>query len=536
MRVFLVALLLATVVRGQDNPYASLLKQRGIGSDRESLAAFLRTCIPTEQTPRLIDALVDELGGGDAASREQAVRRLADMPFLAAKAARAATQRDDPEVRRLAVRVVEAHRRSRYQELLNAVFHTIRFEQVDGLVELLLEALPHCEEGYLLYPAQLALVSTSTPGDVGVLTDALKRGEPAVRAAAIRALGKVEQRRAIARIRPLLKDGDETVRLVAAETLTALGARDGLTTLGELLLSEDAQVRFRAAAILRAVTNRRFGFVSYETAEKRLGAADRWRTFLAEHRHSVALHLPLRVRPEFQGRTLVCSINSKRLEEYDRAGRKIFQSPQLAVPWGCAGLGNGHRLVAVFSARLVIEYDRSGREVWRTGVLPGPPMSVQRLAGGNTLVACSDTGKVIEISPAGHTVWSVTLQGRPIDARRLQNGRTLVTLYQVRRVVEVDRNGAIVWQLRGRGTPSTAQRLENGNTLVAGMEQHNSVTEYTPDGKVAWRVAGLSTVYDAQRLPNGNTLVGTSNGAREYDRTGKLVWRKDVGPCRVTRY
>jgi len=536
MRVLLALLLPVAAVLAHDNPYANLLKARGIGTDRASLAAYLETCIPTPETPRLIEALLDDLGNGTGAVREAAVRRLSQMPFLAAKAVHEVSLGDDPELRRICKRILSIHKLSRSQELLNAVLHTIRLEEVAGLAPLLLDALPHCEEGYLLYPAQRALVATARAADAELLTAALDRSETAVRAAATEALGRIGGSQAAPRLRRLLADPDDTVRLVAAETLLAKGDRAPLAALVGLLDSRVASVRFRASAVLRAVTGQRFGYVSYATAADRAEPTAKWARYIRAEGPSVKLRLPLTVRPQMQGRTLICSINTKRLEEYDRVGKRVFQSDALAVPWGCAGLPNGHRLVAVFSDRVVIEFNREGREVWRSGVLPGPPMSVRRLDSRNTLISCSDSGKVIEMSPRGHIVWSITLPGRPIDARRLESGRTLVTLYQGKRVVEVDRKGAIVWKLEGPSTPSTAQRLANGNTLVAGLQQHSTVSEHDRAGRIVWKLEGLGTVYEAQRLPNGNTLVGTSSGAREYDPQGHVVWKKDIGPCRIARY
>lgn len=531
------AIFLAAATAMAENPYASLLEERGVHATRDGIADFLRRSIPTADTPARIARLLRQLAGPDATDREAAVRELSQIPLLANKRVREAMNHRDPEVRRLCRRIVRSHEASRYEEVVHAALQTIRAEPIKGLTKLTLETLPHCHKEYLLRPAREAIVATAEMVDVPVLRAAQASQRSDIRIAATRALVRVRGVQALDDVVPLLKDKDDRVRLAAAEALARLGRRECLAPLAGLLASRASAVRYRAAALLRALTGRSFRYVSYAAQEARDAESAKWRQLIDSEGAHLKLRHPLVLQPRLLGRTLICALHQrKRLEEYDRTGRLTFQSQPLAVPWGCQGLPNGHRLVAVFHARVVIEYDEKGREIWRTGRLPGQPMSVQRLADGNTLVSCSDSGKVVEVNPAGKVVWSITVPGRPIDARRLRNERTLVTLYAGRRVVEVGRRGAILWQLKGANTPSGAQRLPNGNTLVAGLEQHGTVSEYDQAGLVVWRLKGLGTVYEAQRLRNGNTLVATAMGAAEYDPARRVVWRKDVGACRAMRY
>ena len=180
--------------------------------------------------------------------------------------------------------------------------------------------------------------------------------------------------------------------------------------------------------------------------------------------------------PAFSGiRTIICSYSKNRVYEMDAHGDVIWEA-KVPYAWGCYGLPNEHRVVASYSGRYVAEFDAGGKEVWRSGTLPSGPFRVQRLDNGNTLVACSDAGKVLEISPAKEIVWETKLEGRPMDAQRLKNGRTLIALQKLGKVVEVNQEGKIVWEVGGHDGAIAASRLENGNTLTC--EQVSASTHW----------------------------------------------------------
>jgi hypothetical protein len=80
-------------------------------------------------------------------------------------------------------------------------------------------------------------------------------------------------------------------------------------------------------------------------------------------------------------------------------------------------LPNGHVLLPIYSQQLVAEFDWSGKRVWQANV--PRPLSVSRLANGNTLVTTSITPyRIIEIDRSGQEVWSYNVEGRAVRARR----------------------------------------------------------------------------------------------------------------------
>ncbi len=88
----------------------------------------------------------------------------------------------------------------------------------------------------------------------------------------------------------------------------------------------------------------------------------------------------------------------------------------------------------------------------------------------------------------------------PFTAIRLKNGNTLVACTNGNRVIELDENGKIVWSVTNEDLGENviddacgAQRLPNGNTVVASYHARGNAVklfEVTRDKKIVWRYAG----------------------------------------------
>jgi hypothetical protein len=85
------------------------------------------------------------------------------------------------------------------------------------------------------------------------------------------------------------------------------------------------------------------------------------------------------------------------------------------------------------------------------------PFTAIRLKNGNTLIACTNGNRIIEIDPKGSIVWSVTNEdlGEPLfndacGAQRLPNGNTVVTSYHATgdavKLFEITREKNVVWR------------------------------------------------------------------------------------------
>jgi outer membrane protein assembly factor BamB len=147
-------------------------------------------------------------------------------------------------------------------------------------------------------------------------------------------------------------------------------------------------------------------------------------------------------------------------------------------------LKNGNFLVAHYGGKKVTEYAPDGKVVW-TFDTPGGPHSVTRLANGDTLIACGDNGTpcLIEVTPAGETVWEVSNKDLP--------GEPLKFL-------------------------TSFQKLPNGNVLISNWLGHGKfgtaphLLEITPDKKVVWTYADhqtFKTISTVQVFAEGDTAV-----------------------------
>jgi len=147
-------------------------------------------------------------------------------------------------------------------------------------------------------------------------------------------------------------------------------------------------------------------------------------------------------------------------------------------------LTNGNYLVSHYGAKTVTEYAPDGQAVW-TFKTPGGPHSVTRLASGNTLIACGDSGTpcLIEVSPDGRVVWEVSNKDLPDQPLKFLTG---------------------------------FQKLPNGNVLVSNWLGHGKfgtaphLMEITPEKKIVWRYADhktFRTIATVQVFGEGDAAV-----------------------------
>lgn len=88
------------------------------------------------------------------------------------------------------------------------------------------------------------------------------------------------------------------------------------------------------------------------------------------------------------------------------------------------------------------------------------PFTAIRLDNGNTLIACTNGNRIIEVNAKGETVWSVTnedlgqnLFDDACGAQRLPNGNTVISSYHAKgdsvKLFEVTRDKKVVWTYSG---------------------------------------------------------------------------------------
>ncbi len=199
------------------------------------------------------------------------------------------------------------------------------------------------------------------------------------------------------------------------------------------------------------------------------------------------------------GNTFVGECTAGRLVEVAPNG-KVVKSVAL-LPAGQSGghaymrnarvLKNGNYLVTRCGEKIVAEYAPDGKEVWTFKVPGGVPHSAVRLASGNTLIACGDSGEpgVLEVSPDGKIVWDVTnkdLPGHPLKfltgLQKLPNGNVLISNWlghgefgKAPHLLEITPEKKVVWTYADHQTfktIATVQVFAEGDTPLSGEGTH----------------------------------------------------------------
>lgn len=202
-------------------------------------------------------------------------------------------------------------------------------------------------------------------------------------------------------------------------------------------------------------------------------------------------------------------------------------------------LADGTFLVAELGPQpQAVEINRAG-EVLKTTPLqcqkPNVHMQTRMLRvlpNGNYLAPHLLDFAVKEYEPlSGQVVRTFATDGRgrehrdwPFTAIRLKDGNTLIACTNGNRVIEVDADGKIVWSVTNEDLGETlfkdacgAQRLPNGNTVISSYHaQGNQVKlfEVTRDKKVVWRFSGLKHGFH-------HFQILTTNGHQLEDATQK---------------
>jgi hypothetical protein len=239
----------------------------------------------------------------------------------------------------------------------------------------------------------------------------------------------------------------------------------------------------------------------------------------------------LQVAPPLMGYTLVVEFsqigNNGRVVELDRNGKPRWQIENLSGPVDAWFLPGNRVLIAEGNANRVTERDLKGNILWQANSLApgGYPVNAQRLANGNTFIACANNGLLVEVDRAGKTVFSVNVTGGVRAAYKIPNGQ-MICFTDQSMCVRLDTTGKEIKRFplaRINNFTSGIDVTSKGNIIAA--QGDNTITEYDPEGKVVWQ-AKTNANTSATRLPNGHTLVA-SNPAQsvvELDNSGRVVW------------
>ena len=176
-------------------------------------------------------------------------------------------------------------------------------------------------------------------------------------------------------------------------------------------------------------------------------------------------------------------------------------------------LPNGATLVAESGTRRLLEVAKDG------SILAEVPLTVEnpdrhrdtRLArktpAGTYLVAHEKDAAVREYTADGTVVWEYDVGSKVYGVERLGNGNTLIGAGDGHRVIEVNPAGETVWELTSDDLPGVelawvtmATRRPNGNTVVVNCHagpENPQILEVTPDKEIVWSFKDFDRFGDA---------------------------------------
>ena len=261
----------------------------------------------------------------------------------------------------------------------------------------------------------------------------------------------------------------------------------------------------------------------------------------------------------------VLAADNSKVSLVNAKGEVEWQVENKAEVHDIALLPNGNVLFTT-NPSTVVEMTRDKKVVWKHEAKPKKGYkgrieihAFQRLDDGNTMIAESGNGRIIEVDKDDKIVKEIALTIEHPNAhrdtrmaRKISNGHYLVCHEGDGKVREYAADGKVVWTYAldlggrprsdGHGPEGHGQevfgaiRLANGNTLI-GAGNGNRVIEVTPESKTVWTVdqkdlpgITLAWVTMLQVLPNGNVIIGNCHAGKdnpqliEVNREKKVVW------------
>jgi len=211
---------------------------------------------------------------------------------------------------------------------------------------------------------------------------------------------------------------------------------------------------------------------------------------------------------------IVWKYDSKPIEPKGRVEVHAFQR-----------LADGSTMIAESGNRRIIEVDKDGKIVKQIALKVDKPNAhrdtrlARKLDNGNYLVCHEGDGCLREYDGEGKVVWTykLDLAGRPASgghgpeghgvevfgAVRLPNGNTVIGGGNNNRVIEVDPAGKTVWSIEQKELPgivlawvTTIEVLENGNIIFGNCHagaDNPQLIEVTREKKVVWTFKDFKT-------------------------------------------
>ena len=287
---------------GQSDPDSAILRNHHIEPTLAGVTTYFESLRSLETRRSWQDALVAdliaELDHDDWAVRDASTGTLATMPIRARPKLTDALNADDLEIVWRARRVLDRIRGMRDEaahdqgRIIQTVCRVIKRQSIRGTAPVLVDAMKHIRQKYVLGSVRRALAATAGPDDADLLRRSMGSDYMEIKVAAILALGSALGAEGREHLRPLLGDRNPLVRAAAAHALAGLGDRAVLPVLVELLSVDRVRVRSESIRVLRALTGLHFGYAAYDELADQQAAIGKWRQWV-ETEAAAPLTLPL---------------------------------------------------------------------------------------------------------------------------------------------------------------------------------------------------------------------------------------------------
>ena len=230
-----------------------------------------------------------------------------------------------------------------------------------------------------------------------------------------------------------------------------------------------------------------------------------------------------------RGYTLLVQPQSNTITELGPDGKPRWTLTGLQGPSDAQVLANQHVLVA--EQGRVTERDLSGNVLWKVEGIQ--PLSVQRLANGNTFIPCERSAH--RGGPRGQGRFAGAGAGGIVAARRLPDRR--IVAFDRQSIIQLDQAGRQIKQVPVMAAVAgpVAMRCWTTVTCWSLSPGIGNITEFDMEGKEvgSFDLPGASHGF---RLPNGHTLV-TVQGTKyiELDKNWKPIKGDRAGDTRLPR-
>ncbi len=162
---------------------------------------------------------------------------------------------------------------------------------------------------------------------------------------------------------------------------------------------------------------------------------------------------------------------------------------------GCYGKGKAYLLEVDRDKNIKLEIEI------KIKTKKGQIRCVRKTHEGTYLIGMYKGKEIREYNNKGEVIWSLPVPWGSYLGVRLKNGNTLVACGDGHKLIEVDKDKNIIWQIDENEIPNHplrfvagVQRLPNGNTIICNWGGHGKmgkqaqIIEVTPDKKVVWEI------------------------------------------------